>query len=363
MAAMTNDSDELERSFRWMGHAFTVIAACMTASFGWSLGGDEFTAKVLIALGLALVTVLVAKLLSAIDIEWRAGNKKVAGWLLVAWCVGVGVEYFSHIGFTVGHRSSDVQKASLQTTVYTDTRGGLDEAKSRVAFFEKRLSELKGGEGWSSTRPVAAWQADIANLEGDFLYKRSKQCANVTQPDSRAFCDRLKELRANLATAEEHAKTTAMLVAARNGLDKARSAAVEVKKGDSAAFSQTEMVAQVATWSLAPSAAAMHWANISVGAIISLVFSFAATLCNFVSTRLRWLQNWGGRPGNRTQPQAPASPAPPAVLTAAPAPSPAPIHTREVVRVVERPAAGPKISPNVENLRRILGVGGHGVTA
>ena len=341
MAAISHNAGlgELQGYARWLGRLFTVIAALMTFSFGYSLGGDDKIACWLIGVGLAAVTVLVSILLNFVDIAWRSESRPVAGAIFAFWAVCVAVEYFSHVGFTVGHRTSDVQKASTQTTVYEDTRGGLDEAKSRVSFFEKRLLDLKGGEGWSSSRPAAAWQADIANMEGDHLYKRSKQCANVTQPDSRAFCDRLKELRANLATAEEHAKTTAMLAAARTGLDKARASAVEVKKGDSAVYSQTAMVAQIATGSLAPTATALQWAGIGIGAFISLVFSFAGTVCNFLA-----LRDWGGRPGNRTQPHAPAS-APSAVLTAAPAPSP------RVQIIDERAKPDPTVVERIRELR------------
>lgn len=347
--AATTGLAELQGYARWLGRLFTGIAALMTFSFGFSLGGDSTLACWLIGIGLAAVTVLVSILLNFVDIAYRSESRQIAFGLLAFWGVCVAVEYFSHVGFTVGHRTSDVQAASLTNTAYDDKRAALDDARKQQAFYLERIASIEKSHSWASSKTADAWRAAIANAEGDFLFKRSKQCSNVTAPDSRSHCDKLAEYKANLAVAEDYAKGQAMLAAARDGLSKARNVAIEAKKGDSHVYSQTAMVAQIATGSLAPTATAMQWAGIGIGAFISLVFSFAGTVCNFLA-----LRDWGGRPGIRTLPHAPASPPPRAVLPAAPAPNlpaPQPVVARAEPTVVEK----------IRNMRSLVTFSGHAI--
>ena len=340
---------ELQGYARWLGRLFTGIAALMTLSFGYSLGGDSVLASWLIGVGLAAVTVLVSILLNFVDIAWRDGSSNIAMGLLAFWGVCVAVEYFSHVGFTVGHRTSDVQKASLQDASYAGNA-------NIVRDLETKLARLRSKHDWQKSMETPdAYEAKITGMQGDLIWKRSKGCTNATLDDSRAFCTKLASLKAEQAVAADRVVVGIEIKDAEKELIAARKTSNTTAKGDSHVYSQTAMVAQIATGNLMPTAVALQWAGIGIGAFISLVFSFAGTVCNFLA-----LRDWGGRPGNRTQPHAPASSASPAVLTAAPAPSPAPIHTREVVRVVERPQGGPQFSKQVMDLRRLLG---HAVTA
>lgn len=331
---------ELQGYARWLGRLFTGIAAAMTFSFGFSLGGDSVLASWLIGTGLAAVTVLVSILLNFVDIAWRAESRPVAMGLLGFWIVCVAVEYFSHVGFTVGHRTSDVQKASMQNAAYA---GNVDIVKDINA----RVTRLRAKHDWQkSYQTPDAYEAQITGMQGDLIFKRTKGCTNATLDDSRAFCARLASLKAEQAIAADRAIVAIEIADAEKQLIAARKTSNTTAKGDSHVYSQTAMVAQIATGSLAPTATALQWAGIGIGAFISLVFSFAGTVCNFLA-----LRDWGGRPGNRTQPQAPASLHATAVPPSAPAPMQPQIVYRD--RVVEVPAqpAPPTI---VERARKML---------
>lgn len=345
----TSGLGELQGYAKWLGRLFTGIAALMTFSFGYSLGGDSVLASWLIGVGLAAVTVLVSILLNFVDIAWREGSSNIAIGLLAFWCVCVAVEYFSHVGFTVGHRTSDVQKASLQDASYTGNA-------NIVRDLEAKVSRLRSKHDWQkSMETPEAYEAKIAGMQGDLIFKRSKGCTNATLDDSRAFCARLASLKAEQAIAADRAIVAIEIKDAEKELIAARKTSNTTAKGDSHVYSQTAMVAQIATGNLAPTATALQWAGIGIGAFISLVFSFAGTVCNFLA-----LRDWGGRPGNRTQPQAHALSAPQAVLTSAPAPT----FARSALPAQAKPVAQPAPSALVESIRKAaVGVtfGGHRV--
>lgn len=288
MSAMTHNASlvELQGWAKWLGRFFTVIAALMTAYVGWQLGGESRFASILIASGLAAVTVGVSILLNFVDLANRAGAKTVARAVFGFWVICVGAEYFTHTAFNVSHRAQNVDTATTQTTRYDDVRSQAAEEANKRLFLEKRLADLQEGKGagtgWVSTKPVAAWQAEIGNMEGDRVFKRSKSCGNVTVAESRSFCDRLKDMRANLAAAVEMQTVQDQLALTEKALKETRTVSAETKKGESVAFEQTKMVASLATFDLAPSASAIAWANMGIGAFLSLIFSFAATVFNFL---------------------------------------------------------------------------------
>lgn len=280
---------ELQGWAKWLGRFFTLIAALMTFYVGWQLGGESKFASLLIGSGLAAVTVLVSILLNFVEIASRAGLKTVARAVFGFWLICVAAEYFTHTAFNVSHRAHNVDTAAIQTTKYDDVRAQAGEEASKRAFLEKRLAEIEegkgAGSGWVSTKPVAAWEAEIGNMEGDRIFKRSKQCSNVTIAESRAFCDKLKDMKANLAAAKDMEKVQDQLAMTEKALKETRTASAGTQKGESVAFEQTKMVASLATFDLAPSAAAIAWANMGIGAFLSLIFSFAATVCNFLGFR------------------------------------------------------------------------------
>jgi hypothetical protein len=330
---------ELQGYARWLGRLFTGIAALMTFSFGYSLGGDSTIACWLIGTGLAAVTVLVSILLNFVDLAWT-DNRPVALGILAFWGVCVAVEYFSHVGFTVGHRTSDVQKASLQDASYTGNA-------NIVRDLEAKVKRLEAKHDWQkSMETPEAYEAKITGMQGDLIWKRSKGCTNATLDDSRAFCTRLAGLKAEMAIASDRAIVAIELKDAQKELIAARKTSNTTSKGDSHVYSQTAMVAQIATGNLAPTATAMQWAGIGIGAFISLVFSFAGTVCNFLA-----FKDWGGSPGNRTQPHAPEASAPQAAASPAPAPTVVywdRIVDRPIDRIVSQPAEV------VERVKRML---------
>ena len=302
-----NPTNDIHRQKRWryLGHVFTVTSMFMTGWAGWHLGGDDAIAAPVLAVLFAGVTYGAAHLLTEIDAAWADGRRKVAYGLVAVFGLFFAAEYFAHTMFNVGHRATDIQHANLQDIRLDDTQSEKQELAEKKKLLEGRLAKLEGAAGWVSTKPSAAWKAEIANKEGDKLFARSKQCTSVTRADSRAFCDELTELRANLAVAEDHDSTVAQLKATETALANTREKSATMAKGESSAAEQTKVIAQLASFSLTPSATALAWTNIGIGGFVSLLSSMAAAVANWLAGGIRSSQPFVARTkeANPLQPQ------------------------------------------------------------
>lgn len=274
-----------------IGDGFTFVAVAMTSWAGWHLGGDSILASVLIALLMGLVTYGLAHALKPLVRFWQAERYAAAvAVAIVAGLFFVG-EYNGHLMFQVSHRKADIEQATLQDTRYDDTRSSVDELKFKKQTLEKQKAKLEDAtlSGWNSTKPTAAWQADITNLEGDKLFKRSNGCSSVTRSDSRAFCDKLAEARANLAVAQSYDDTVAQLKATDTALLSMRDKSADTHKGESITADSTKLFAQISTGSLAPASSALAWTNIGVGGFISLLSTIGAAFFKWLAASYRSL--------------------------------------------------------------------------
>jgi hypothetical protein len=86
-------------------------------------------------------------------------------------------------------------------------------------------------------------------MEGDFIYKRSKSCANVTVADSRQFCDKLTGLKKQKAALEEYNFKADAIAKLQEKVDSKRSVVNETKRGESFAYAQNVAIAGIPNWS------------------------------------------------------------------------------------------------------------------
>lgn len=273
-------STKIKANQKWAQRAGVVLlclCAIMTFTAGWQLGGDDGRRSSVFGAGFAIVTLAAGILLPFVGLAFSRGIIGGLG-LLVAWSAFTAGEFAGHLMVVAGQRHAQIEQANFQDTKSTDQRKSIaenEDLERTLKARKKDLEEGKGvGAGWSSTRPVEAWEADIRNAEGDQVFKRSKSCASVTISESRAFCDRLTELRANLAAAKDMAKAEEQLAATSRKLESLRKEAQNITTGNSIARTQSDVVATLMTISLAPDGSAKQWANFG----LEVFFAFLLTI-------------------------------------------------------------------------------------
>jgi len=256
---------ELQTFARHLGKFFTVIAALMAASAGWNLGGTSTFASVLLGGLFGGVTFATAYMLNFVDLAWSSGEKRIAGGLAVAWLILCGAEYGSHVAFGTSHRAANIETATLQNTRYDDGRNEIASTEAQIALHTKRLTELEAQNAWVTTVNAEALRAQEA------AERRRGGCG-----------PKCLDLQAKIAVAEEIGTERKQLMAARKVLADLRAKSATAEKGDSIALNQSGLIATIATGSLAPTPAAIAWANIGIGAYISLISTFLGTIFNWL---------------------------------------------------------------------------------
>ena len=203
-------------------------------------------------------------------------------------------------------------------------------AKAKLDDLRKQAwAEMPKIDGSAVTSPAAAQEA-IAKAQAHRYWERTEQCGKTLGPDTRRFCDTYRQATAAKAELERRVEIKRDFDAAETAEQAAHDAYL---KAQGAANSAPQVVSKQDPF--------LRYASDSTGISVgTLEILSAAQLSITTQVILSILGVF--------------------LFGAAPAPSPAPIHTREVVRVVERPQGGPQFSKQVMDLRRLLG---HGVTA
>lgn len=185
--------------------AMFLISAVMNFRFGLSLGRGEidpwlYAAASVAADGFkALLPILI--FLLAARRRWLLAGAGAALWALcVAWSLA------SAMGFAASSRDA----ASAEREAALETRRALSEQAERLETQLKALPDH---------RPAGAVAAAIANAEVPRdVWRRTRECADVTRPDSLAACQEVLALRRELAVAEDAARLEAALGQTRSTL-------------------------------------------------------------------------------------------------------------------------------------------------
>lgn len=257
----------------YIGTVALVTGCLMAFEFGRSM-------SYLHAITLCLLSLAVAFLPTMAHHHWKGGNRPTGTILAVVAVLFTGVEYFSHLGYTIGHRVRDTEEATVQNTKYDGRQEQVAEAKSSLALAEKQLGALMEQNGWAASVTADALRAKIesANLA-------------IAQEAKRGGCgklclERTKErdtLQSQIALAEQKGKLVDQIEATKRWIADARTKAESTAHVSSKIVAQTKFVSQLATFEIEPGRDALTWTQIGIGAAISLVTTFLAMVCYFVA--------------------------------------------------------------------------------
>lgn len=242
--------------------------------------------------GFALLAVVLAVLPDAAYEEWQKKAYGSAVGIVAGCCFMVPVAYQSHLGYSASVRVGDMNIVNAKAEARDNDRDSIEQARKDKAMAEAAIARLK----WLPSNVTSAGlDAEIKNLEGDRIYARSKQCANVTLPESRAFCDRITELRKQKAASEDLTKERARLDAANAWLNRAKEKVASTEVAQSAVANQTKVASQLfnlmrgqdAKDAINPDTITQTFVNTGIAGANSLAFLLMAPLCWFVAGRNR----------------------------------------------------------------------------
>jgi uncharacterized iron-regulated membrane protein len=266
------------RFFFGLGIVSLVVAVGMTFTFGLSM-------SVWHAFGLGVLSVVAAFLPEAAYRLREDGHIGLAALVLTCALPLLTVEYFSHIGYTVGQRVTNVEQTGVKNTIYDDQRAKVEENRANLERWKASLEKLRAENPWAVTVTDVALRAEL----------ESKQKAidlEAARGGCKSICLKRMEEKADLerriALAEEAGKLGRQIEATQKIVDQYRDKANSTELVSSPVVNQTAWVAKAIAWDLNPDAGTKEGSQIGISASLALANVLLTPLCLLIAGRHRY---------------------------------------------------------------------------
>lgn len=271
------DIQTVKRVNLYLGAAALAVGCLMTMEFGRSMSW-------LHAASLCLLTVAAALLPAYVHHLWSDNAKPTAAMLGAVAVLFVGTEYFSHLGYTIGHRVRDTEETTVQNVAHDNAQAVLADERANIGMWRKQLADLTAQNAWATTVSPDGLKAQLGAAQKDIdLETQRGGCKQKCQKLMVAKAD----LENRIAVASQAIDLGKKIEATQRIIDSKTTTAATTEHKSSKVVSQTKFVSQLATMELEPGKAALTWAQIAIGALIALVTTFLAPVCFFVAFRDR----------------------------------------------------------------------------
>lgn len=263
--------------FFGLGIVSLVVAAGMTFKFGWSM-------SVLHALSLAAVSIVASFLPEAAYRIGEEGRKGLAVTIALLFVPLVCVEYFSHVGYTVGQRVENTQQAGVHNTKFDDTRAAVESDRANLALWREHLAKLEAENAWVATVSADGLKAQsLVAQEAIDQEARRGGCG----PRCFALMKDKAALDERIALAERASDLSSKIEATQRILDKKTETAATATYESSAVVNQTAFVSKIVSMSLTPDEGTQEGSQIGISASLALANVLLTPLCFLVAGRFR----------------------------------------------------------------------------
>jgi hypothetical protein len=122
---MFNDLDSFGRFWFGVGIVALAAAAAMSFDFGWGVSAKH-------AIFLAVLTVVAAFGPMAAEMLWGKGRKGPAIATAIICIPLLGIEFYSHAGYTAGLRGHNIESASVQNMRFDGAQEAVKIGRAHV---------------------------------------------------------------------------------------------------------------------------------------------------------------------------------------------------------------------------------------
>jgi hypothetical protein len=257
----------LRRIALYIGMAALVVAVAMAFSFGKSM-------SMLHAVGLGLLTLAGSIIWPVIKHTWD--KRSFQTWAMVACGVMfLSVEYFTHLGYSVGTRVGETQQTTVHNAKFDDARESLKSDRSNIELWKKQLADLTAQAPWSASVKAEAMRGELEAMEKAIELETARG-------GCKSKCQRLMtkkgELETRIGMVETANDLNKRIEATQRIIDGKTEKAAAATFESSAVVNQTNFVAQLATGTLNPDEMSLTWTQIIIGAFIAFVTTFLAPI-------------------------------------------------------------------------------------
>lgn len=245
-----------------------VLTACsmsLSGYFGYIIGEGVFPLNFVLSALCAAVAFGVSMMFERGAMFSAAGMR---GRAVNCWIIGA---FFALANCMFDYSSAAALRDAVATAA-ANQNNAADTRKGEVKRIEERIAEIERQTAWKTTfEAPEAYSAEIENLQGDFLFRRSKQCGDTSLPDSRAHCAKIATAKAHKAMAEQRqqlAKERAQLDVELVG---AKNSSVATKLHSNPATAQVRAISAWFTGDRQLNDAASFWGGNSIMLLMTLL--------------------------------------------------------------------------------------------
>jgi hypothetical protein len=317
-----------------IGIIVLVVAAAMSFDFGFDVSWKH-------AVFLAVLTFVAAFGPEVAHKAWQEGKRGAALVVAVVCAPLLGIEFYSHAGYTAGLRGHNLAEARVANVKYDGAQDSVREGKANLELWSKQLATLTEQHAWAPTVKAEGLRAqlDAAQKAIDLEAARGG-CKSKCQA---LMADKGK-LEERIAIAERATDLTARIEATKRLLDGARAKADATEHKSSAVAHQNQFLARavalVGYRSLQPTAtieeATAQSTSLAMAVVGTGLPAFAFFVAGLYRVRRREFVEELAPPVSVAAVAAAGPPPaqPPIAPPVFPPPVPAsqPLHTREIVR-------------------------------
>ncbi len=322
-----SDLDEFGRFWLALGLVSLAAAAAMSFSFGWDVSIKH-------ALFLAVLSVVAAFGPMAAEMLWGRGRKGPAIATALICVPLLGIEFFSHSGFTAGLRGSNIETATVQNTKWDGAQNAVTEDETNVKLWREQLSALLAQNAWAGTVKADGLRAQLESAQKAIDLEAARGGCKTR------CLARMKEkadLEQRIATVEQASDLSARIDATQRILDRKRETAASTEHTSSAVDHQNKFLVKSVALFVNGSTEASDLQIMGAEQGVNLAMALAGTglpaFALFLAGlfRVRRRDEDPSAPAVETAPTPirPLSGSPPASVQAASAPT----ASREIVRI------------------------------
>lgn len=271
----------LQRIFLGVGSVGLLVSVAMTYKFGASMSW-------LHAIALVTVTIAAAFIFPFRAFVLKTGNRAAARSLMALGVFFVGLEFFSHLGYTIGMREQSTVAASVQTAAYTAKQKALASEEANLAMWRDHLAKLEAENAWVATVSADGLKAQVeaAQMAIDQEARRGgcgPRCLGLMKEKA--------SLEERIALAEQASDLSRKIEATQRIIDQKTEVATTTDTGFSPVKAQTDFVGQI--WlvmtgtegekALNPDEVTLSFTQIFIGFFIALGATFLPTAAYYMA--------------------------------------------------------------------------------
>jgi len=251
-----------------LGVGIAYVDARLSYNFGTSIDST-------VALGLGGISIGAGIMPVMAIYQWQKGHKDFAKFLS---CVAVALFAFnclSNMGVSTANRVVEVADANVKKANYQEQAKATEEAKARLAIFQKQLTTLIADNAWAATVTADGLRQQVADLR---VSRESEANLGGCGQKCRAIENQIAEIQGRISVVEQRQTLDSRIDATKKVLADARSTLASADSGISHTASQASLYSR---WTIGwfedgEGQGALRNANEAMGMLMAIVIAIAS---------------------------------------------------------------------------------------